>query len=341
MKILVVLTGGTIGSLTTDSVIAVDDSSPYLLINQYEQRYGTSIDFQVLQPLHTLSENILPSHWDTLYGCLKQTDFSVYDGIIITHGSDTLAYTSSLFSMIFSNIPIPMVFIAANYPLEDTRSNGSANFKSAIDFIKTVSFGGVFTIYQNDKKENMVYLPTRLLPSDSYNDQFGLFGSTAFGMVQDDHFMSTSNIVLSKTHSFEFDLSNGFCANVLKLMPYPGIAYNQLDFSGTRPAAIFHQLYHAGTCCMNETDSTYNMEDFCQRCAQEEIPLFVGSMKHPYGNVYESTHRLLKQGVHVLYNISHVSAYTKLVLAYSQVDCNPLEIMKTNLYYEILPEPDL
>lgn len=66
-----------------------------------------------------------------------------YDGIVVTHGTDTLQYTSAFLAYIFDGLNVPIVLVSANYPLDDSRSNGFENFVGAIDFIKSGSGNGV------------------------------------------------------------------------------------------------------------------------------------------------------------------------------------------------------
>src|SRR5690554_4742477 len=102
------------------------------------------VKFDVLQPLRILSENIVPQDWITLIKCLDSVKLNKYIGIIITHGSDTIPYTSAAISYAYNHTPIPIVLVASNYPLEDERSNGLRNFTDAIDFIHNSPLPGVF-----------------------------------------------------------------------------------------------------------------------------------------------------------------------------------------------------
>ena len=65
-KILVILTGGTIGSVILGNDVDVTDTSPYRLINRYQQVYGGEDEFEVRQPLTVLSENMQPGLWNVL-----------------------------------------------------------------------------------------------------------------------------------------------------------------------------------------------------------------------------------------------------------------------------------
>ncbi len=60
-KILVILTGGTIGSRIEGNVIDVSGTSPRRLLAMYREKYGDSEEFEVIQPLNLLSENMTPT----------------------------------------------------------------------------------------------------------------------------------------------------------------------------------------------------------------------------------------------------------------------------------------
>ena len=55
-----------------------------------------------------------------------------YEGIIVTTGTDTLAYSSAALGYAFGELSVPMVTVSANYPLSDERSNGFSNFEQYV-----------------------------------------------------------------------------------------------------------------------------------------------------------------------------------------------------------------
>lgn len=142
-KILTVGLGGTIGSVKTDS-IGLDSNN--LKILDYVQRNG--VEFEGASPFSVLSENMSIELWRRLIDFLSGVDFSAYDGVIILHGSDTLAFTSSLIANAFPDESI--VFVASDKPIEDENANGIANFNRAVDCILNgnrgvfVSYDGLF-----------------------------------------------------------------------------------------------------------------------------------------------------------------------------------------------------
>ena len=170
-KILVILTGGTIGSKVEGKIINTTAASSYRLLQLYNEKYADDTEFEVIQPINILSENLTPVEWGVLCNCLFELDFEKYQGIIITHGSDTLSYTSALIGTMFENCSIPIVLVASNLALGLPGSNGMNNFRNAVCFIKESHMHGVFTIFENNKGEMPVYLSTHIVESDPFTDQ--------------------------------------------------------------------------------------------------------------------------------------------------------------------------
>lgn len=94
MKILVVFTGGTIGCVRKGEVLSPDNEQKYMLTQMYLDRYG-NVDFDTAEPYTVLSENLEGGHMNRLADCLQSYDLNSYDGVVVTHGTDTLQYTSA------------------------------------------------------------------------------------------------------------------------------------------------------------------------------------------------------------------------------------------------------
>ena len=85
-----------------------------------------------------------------------------FSGIIITYGTDTLAYASSAFSQYFFNFNKPIVLVSSDKPLIEKKASGRFNLISAIKFIDKEKMPGIFVAYKNPN-ENFVsfYLGSR------------------------------------------------------------------------------------------------------------------------------------------------------------------------------------
>ena len=340
MKILVVLTGGTIGSKTEEEIIDVSPAAAYSLIQLYQKNHGEDVEFEVIQPLNILSENMTMSHWETLCNTLNRVRFENYDGIVITHGSDTISYTAAMIGYCYRHTPIPIVMIASNYNLMDTRSNGLSNFYNAVCFIRTKVANGVFVIFQNNKKENIVYLSTRLVEADTYLDQFSTYGGVDFGQmidgcfVQNPHKQNPSLEELKQYKSKIVSLDYNFTKKILLIRPYPGLDYSHITLD-EQVGGVLHCLYHSATACNDF--GAYSAADFIRQCREKKIAVYASSFKQSVNHLYATSMEILKAGAIPLTNISTEAAYAKLVVAYNLLGDAPEEFMKENIYYEMLP----
>ena len=142
MNITVIFTGGTIGSSVQQEFVSTDAQMPYRLLAMYEaeqkKKSAAIPNFRTQAPYTTLSEYMDGSHLNRLIACvhsLLTTDDPDIDGIIITHGTDTLPFTAAALGMCFAYARIPILLVSSNYILDDPRANGLTNFAAAVDYI--------------------------------------------------------------------------------------------------------------------------------------------------------------------------------------------------------------
>jgi len=196
--ILVVFTGGTIGSRAAGGVIDVAEEQAYELLQRYAAAAGAGagVRFETRQPLSVLSENLNPAHWQALIGCLADADPASYAGVIVTHGSDTLPYTSAMLGYVFADTPVPIVLVAANYPLDDERSNGVRNFAGAVDFIRAARLPGVYAVYANMPSSVAVHIGTRLMEALPFTDTFDSAYAAPLGWMENGVFRRNDHPVV-------------------------------------------------------------------------------------------------------------------------------------------------
>ena len=167
MKILVIFTGGTIGTSIKNGWADIDNKTKYVLLKGYNK---DEIEFVTASPYSTLSENLSAKHLNLLQKEIGDNLTKDFDGIIVTHGTDTLQYTATAIEYAFNGCEIPIVFVSADYPLEDDRTNGFANFETAVEFIKSKSANGVFVSYKNNDENNTnIHVGSRILQHSEYD----------------------------------------------------------------------------------------------------------------------------------------------------------------------------
>lgn len=320
-KILLLFTGGTIGSSTNNNIIDVDNKTSYVLLKEYYNCSGKNdVEFEVHKPINILSENLIPADWTTICQCLLKFDFSAYEGIVITHGTDTLPYTAAAVSYLFSNISIPLVLTASNYPLEDPRSNGLENFINSVNFILNASYPGIFVIF-----DNTVHLGTRLTEAQPFSNRFDSANLIDFGRFSNRVFTANENpynptYEQMRESKYSFNIPNpNFSNDILYIRPTPGLNYNYYSFAGQQPLAILHDLYHSGTACTRQDifqDTEFSILRFLEQCKEKHIDVFIAPVLDLDQDIYASLSKLINEGAIPLTNISVESAWVKLKLLY-------------------------
>lgn len=344
MKLLLVLTGGTISTMIHNQVMGISGSSPYMILEKYqeENKEKDIPEFDVIEPIRMLSECNRPEYLEKIYyGILEKLGFGKnaleirewngipqetvipYDGIIITHGSDTLSYTAAFLATVFSWISIPIVLTAADYPLSDSRSNGLKNFSDSVDFIRQRVQNNVFVIWQNKTMGANIFLASELLEADNYLDCFSSYRGQAFGEIKNGIctiFKKNTEERISELEGklLDFHMEHG----VFLLRPYPGLRYDFITFH-TDICAVVHYLYHSSTACVEplqeNEDNYYNILFFAKYCKELGIDFYLAGWKAKEQRLYETNDLLLKSGLgKPLYNISPEMAYMQVLVAYNQ-----------------------
>lgn len=208
-KILIIALGGTIGSIKTKS-IALDKNNFKVL----DYINCSDIEFERVSPFSILSEDISIAHWKTLIELLCKVDFDKYDGVIILHGSDTLAFTAAIVANAFPDNKI--VLVAADKPIENKSSNGIKNLNLAIDYIINSSHNGVMVAYDKIYRADCI-------TSADINDKFISINSELTPL--------NSRTIYDK--------------NILIISPYVGIKPENYDLSAVD--AVLISMFHSAT----------------------------------------------------------------------------------------------
>lgn len=324
-KILVLFTGGTIGSATTDGIIDVEREGKYAVVEAYKSAYGDDVEFECRQVLNILSENMGFSGWEKMIHEINGIDTALYSGVILTHGSDTLAYTSALLGMYFRHFDIPLFIIASNKPIGEKGSNGLFNFTSAVGLIKEGKYKGVFTLYER------VMLPTRVIPADTCRDRFGVYGYDGFNDFS--VFSGVSENMLSRPRERIFHEDIKFRKRVLFIEGYPA-----MDFDCFVPSddtvAVLYSPYHSATACTDVSEGeNYALTEFIKRCITKNIMVYICGLKRKVP-IYSTVAEIIKAGSIPIYSTSAVAAYMKLLLAYNQEEMPVKEVMGKDLFFE-------
>lgn len=86
------------------------------------------------------SSNMKPAFWIRLAGIIEE-NYNLYDGFVVLHGTDTMAYTASVLSFMLENLNKPVVFTGSQLPMGVVRTDGRDNFINAIEIAAAMENG--------------------------------------------------------------------------------------------------------------------------------------------------------------------------------------------------------
>lgn len=126
-RLLLLTTGGTIASVPgADGLEPKRSEVMEREVNQLRSYYNITVrDVLCLD-----SSNITPDQWLLIAESIF-TLRSGYDGIVVSHGTDTMAYTASAVTFLLPDIDVPVVFTGSQLPLADVLSDGPDNLRTA------------------------------------------------------------------------------------------------------------------------------------------------------------------------------------------------------------------
>lgn len=178
--ILMIATGGTIASKRSDSGLKPLITSEELL--GYVPDVVEFCEVDALQVLNIDSTNMQPKHWLMIAAAIEE-HYEEYDGFVVAHGTDTMAYTASALSYLIQNSPKPIVITGAQKPIDLEITDAKTNLSDSMRYAScdrahgvTIVFDGKVIAGTRGKKER----------TKSYN-AFSSINFPYIATIQDDH----------------------------------------------------------------------------------------------------------------------------------------------------------
>lgn len=298
-RIAVIWTGGTIGSQVEDGVADVPGKSSRQIIRRYQEAHpGSSSVFLSIEPLCVLSENMTPREWSVLLDALRGLDWASLDGVIVTHGTDTLAYTAQLLAVALAGIDRPVFLVSSHTPPDDPDANGHRHFAAAVAWIESGRAAGVF-VPVSDGERVAVTPAASLTQCAGLTDRFGLVPARPIRPP-------AGEPLLWRLPPLR--------ARVQMIRPYPGLDYRSVALlEETR--AVLIELYHSGTACM--TGEYTGLPSLAARCRKAGIPLLACPVPDGAAYQYASARAMGDLGVRLLPGLPLERGYVLLTLAFS------------------------
>ena len=234
-KVLLIATGGTIAATATEAGLSPSLDSAELIKFVPEVLEFCSIE--AVQPLSIDSTNIQPEDWAEIAAIIENA-YEAYDGFVITHGTDTMAYASAVLSYLIQNPDKPIVLTGSQKPINLDITDGKMNLRDAVSYACDGN-PGVFIVF-NGK----VILGTRARKTKTKS--YDAFESINFPIVAFiDGSRITSYFRCSRdTGNTEFHTD--IYPHVFLLKLSPGMEPDVLDYISDKYEAIVIESYGSG-----------------------------------------------------------------------------------------------
>ena len=211
-KILLLTTGGTIASLSGEEGLAPQRSC---VMDRELEQLRVHYDITVRDILCLDSSNISPREWQLIARRIFE-DRTGFDGIVVSHGTDTMAYTASAVSFMLPGIDLPVVFTGSQLPLSDILSDGPDNLRTAFAMAAS-GCPGVFLAFDRKIMLGCRAVKVRASNFSAFESVNARYIATVsnLGLVVDKRLLPSQNAAPA--------LRDSICENVFLLKLTPGI----------------------------------------------------------------------------------------------------------------------
>ncbi len=316
-RVLIIYTGGTIGMWPSESGYVPQGGFNELL----EQRLN-KVSISALQPFDIIeldklidSSNIVPADWATLAELIA-LHYDKYDGFVILHGTDTMAYTASALSFMLRDLSKPVILTGSQIPLAQPRTDATNNLLNAIEFAREpdnqevcICFDGQLLRGNRAKKVNTSSLRAFASPNYAVLGQSGIQIK-----LLDNSTKSTEQTKNTPRGTSQFKMPDCSTEHVAQLHLYPGINDAQLESILDNPdiKGVIMMSYGAG----NPPDNNQCLMSLLELANSRGVVIVNLTLCHS-GQVIQGSYatgaRLNQLGVIPGADMTIEAAYTKLL----------------------------
>lgn len=233
-KILLIGTGGTIASELTASGLAPELTTRQLVALVSALTEICEID--CVELLNLDSTNMQPRHWLQIAQCIRQ-NYDSYDGFVLTHGTDTMAYTAAALSYLIQACPKPIILTGAQRPIGSDTTDSKENLADAFRCAAS-DLPGVSIVFNHQ-----VILGTRARKTHTKSFQaFASINYPKLGILRDGVLLR----YIRQEHGAAPVFYDRLDPRVALLKLIPGVDREQADFLLERNDALIIESFGVG-----------------------------------------------------------------------------------------------
>ena len=331
--VVIMSTGGTIASRVdyrTGAVrSALSASDLYGVVPELSD--VAQVDTEIVFSLY--SENISPQHWTELAQTVANRIKQGVDGIVIAHGTDTMAYTSAALSFALQNLPIPVIIVGAQRSSDRPSSDAATNLIGAVKAAGEAPFAEVGLAMHETVSDTtiVVHRGTKVRKCHtSRRDTFKSINGFPIAKIQNLQVTLTTDAYQRRDSKRKLVLKPNFSDKVALVKFHPGLDPAIIDFyvdRGMKGILLEGSgLGHVSKYCFDaikKATAKGLVVALASQCIWGRVEM----------NVYDTGRDLLSFGVIPLEDMFPETALVKLMWVLGQTDDlkEAIELLKTNI----------
>lgn len=313
ISILIIYTGGTIGMIKdpeTQRLFPFDFSHIEEQVPELKS-FGYKVDSITFSPVID-SSDITPAFWVKLVEIIAEK-YDDYDGFVILHGTDTMAYTASALSFMLENLHKPVILTGSQLPIGTLRTDGKENLITAVEIAAAKKNGKAIVPEVALYFENRLFRGNRTTKISS--EHFNAFSSPNYPNLAEIGINIKYNFdaIRYPTSLSRLKVHKNLETNIAILKIHPGINENVVSalVHNTDIRAIILETYGSG----NALTMEWFINLLHDAIRQNKILLNITQCQ--VGTVdmthYETGRKLMEIGVLNGFNLTTEAGLTKLM----------------------------
>jgi len=338
-KVTIISTGGTIASRVdyrTGAVRpALTASDLYSVVPELSEI--ATVDAEIL--FNIFSEDIASQHWSAIAKAAAKHIEKGEDGVVIAHGTDTMAYTAAALSFAMQELPVPIILVGSQRSADRPSSDAATNLTGAVVAASKAPFAEVVLAMHETPSDKTIVLHrgTKVRKCHtSRRDTFKSINTEPLAKVENNQVIMQTTVFRRRNHSKKLVLKPNFEEKVALLKFHPNFNPEAIEYlvsKGYRGIVLEGTgLGHISNQCVSVV-----------RKAIEEGVIVAMTSQCIWGrvdmNVYYRGRDLLSAGVIPLEDMLSETALVKLMWALGQTDKmeEAKKLLTTNIAHEISP----